>query len=125
MTVYRRAIGVNKHLVTGKGIIFGKTERPFRINDYKPSQQLFLLLNQFGTTVKANGVLMLVFILLFSLNSLILALKLLSRGHRHEGGTVRTAVMLFTWSNNSEAILVDGQLGQRQRVNMLPEGHKA
>lgn len=23
--------------------------------------------------------------------------------------------MLFTWSNNSEEILVDGQLGQRQR----------
>ncbi len=33
--------------------------------------------------------------------------------------------MLFAWSNNSEEILVDGQLGQRQRVSMLPEGHKA
>ena len=32
--------------------------------------------------------------------------------------------MLFTWSNNSEEILVDGQLGQRI-LSMLPEGHKA
>ena len=33
--------------------------------------------------------------------------------------------MLFTWSNNSEEILADGQLGQRQRVSMLSEDHKA
>lgn len=33
--------------------------------------------------------------------------------------------MLFTWSNNSDEILVDGHLCQRQRATMLPEGHKA
>lgn len=82
------------------------------------------LLNQFGTTVKANRALMLVFSCPFSPDSNLSSETFIEEPQAWETA-VRTAVMLFTWSNNSEEILVDGQLGQRQRVSMLPEGHKA
>lgn len=91
--------------------------------DYKPGEQLFLLLNQFDT-VRPNCALMMMFIRIFSPDTILSSETFIIETQTWETAA-RAAVMPFTWSNNSEEILADGQLGQRQRVSMLSEGHKA